>query len=554
MGQLHTPNITIFFNDVSDGIFRAQALAKTCEHDITRLEQFFRVPFQRNGLNGGGTRIYIISPPTGGASNVGWGGLLGTSDMDINGDYAPSKPNIQTPIIREELVRMLFVAELAEIFMDIVPGWWDRGASHGEALSIILATELHPQGYYGGIGDAPRVNAWLKSNPRQDWVSSNEDTDNNNLSYGCGVLFINYLRHQLGFDLGDIIALRPDVTNFLGGYTLAERYADLTGNSSAQAFPEFMAFLERHLPQSRAAETWVGRDDIFPLRDAPQRSVFMSTETKQIKANRIEPSKSVTIKPGILCGEGEYRYWDVQEDNLITSHASCSGFANAGYRWTLNGTDLPASAVWATTTIPVDITIPKPNKTAQELPGSSVVIAYRMETEWNRSRLLIQNANYFGTYHLKIRVAATEAFLNDGDRSTERSIGLPTIHFEYDRRWYDDQRRCNGELVGFNAELLKMTEKMRLHFLAPDPQPELGIGAILEAATLVNERIAAVAAEMGVTESEFRQELNRGSRMSEEVAAAQRQGLRVQSAEKNIRPYRQLITTKPGNEGGSTAG
>jgi hypothetical protein len=555
MGSLNTRNFTIFYNDVPDGIFRAQALAQTCEYDLTRLEQFFRIPYQPDGLNRGGTRIYIISPPTGGASNKGWAGLLGSSQMDINGDFAPAAQTLQTPIIRSELVRMLFVAEMAEIFMDIAPGGWDRGGSHGEALSIILATELHPQGYYGGISNAPRVNPWLRASPRPDWVSSNEDTDTDMLSYGCGILFINYLRHQLGFDLSDIIALRPNFADIGGGYTLSERCAALTGKSASQAFPDFMALLERHLPQSRSAETTVSRDDIFPLRDAPQRSVFMSTETVQVGSRRIEPSRNyVTIKPGILCGEGEYRYWEVEDDSEVIAYASCSGYGNAGFRWTVNGTELMPSTSWAVSSIPVDITVPQPNKTTQEQPGSIASCNYRMESSWNRSSLHILNIDHNGTYQLDIRVTATEAFLGDGDTSTDRSTELPTKHFEYESNLYDDERRCNGQFEDFSTELLKLTERMRLILVAPDPQPELRIGEILEAAGRVNDRIASVAAEMGVTEQAFRQTLSRGSRMAAEVEAAQRRAFRVESAQTDDRPNRPINSnsSKTENQGGAT--
>jgi hypothetical protein len=91
MGQLHTRNCTIFFADVEDGQFRANALTQTCESDIQRLASLFRIPFDVDGLNRGGVRVYIISPPSGGASNPGFGGILSPSDMDINDDYAPAK-------------------------------------------------------------------------------------------------------------------------------------------------------------------------------------------------------------------------------------------------------------------------------------------------------------------------------------------------------------------------------------------------------------------------------------------------------------------------------
>ena len=149
MGQLNTRNCTIHFIDNEDGTFRAEAIAQTCESDIQRLATLFRIPFDVDGLNRGGVRVYIISPPGGGASNTGWGGIYGPSDIDINGDYAPAKVDAQTPIVRAEFARLLFVAELAEIMMDVTTSRWNSSASDGEGLSVALATELRPMGYYG---------------------------------------------------------------------------------------------------------------------------------------------------------------------------------------------------------------------------------------------------------------------------------------------------------------------------------------------------------------------------------------------------------------------
>jgi hypothetical protein len=355
MGQLHTRNCTIFFADVEDGQFRANALAQTCESDIGRLASLFRIPFDVDGLNRGGVGVYIISPPSGGASNPGYGGILSPSDMDINDDYAPAKRDAQTPIVRGEFVRFLFVAELSEIMMDITSSGWNRGSSEGEALSIILGTELRPMGYYGAAGGAPRVNAWLQSS-RPDWISKTEPTDKNAISYGCGILFINYLRHQLGFDLASIMATRPPFDFRAGGSTLAGRYAALTGNPAAQAYPEFMAFLEQHLPSATAEQQWVGRDDIFPLQTPQRRSAFMSAGTTQITSRRSEPPSHVTLKPGILCGEREYQYWRVEEVSQITASASCSGFASAGYEWSINGKKLaPTSGSQLTVQVQTDV-------------------------------------------------------------------------------------------------------------------------------------------------------------------------------------------------------
>jgi hypothetical protein len=527
MGQLHTRNCTIFFADVEDGQFRANALAQTCESDIQRLASLFRIPFDVDGLNRG-VRVYIISPPGEGASNPGFGGVLSPSDMDINGDYAPAKPDAQAPIVRGEFVRFLFVAELSEIMMDITSSGWNRGSSEGEALSIILGTELRPMGYYGAAGGAPRVNAWLQSS-RPDWISKTEPTDKNAISYGCGILFINYLRHQLGFDLASIMATRPPFDFRAGGSTLAGRYAALTGNPAAQAYPEFMAFLEQHLPSATAEQQWVGRDDIFPLQTPQRRSAFMSAGTTQITSRRSEPPSHVTLKPGILCGEREYQYWRVEEVSQITASASCSGFASAGYEWSINGKKLaPTSGSQLTVQVQTDVSVPQPDRTVTDQLGATVQVDYLIQTSWNRSTLLIRNDGNDGIEHLKLHVSATEKFVNDASVSVDGEADLPTLHYEYARNFYDDQRLCNGDLVQMSADLAKLSHEMELALVAPDPQPDLRIAAVLAAARVINARIDAATDNMGSTGQVFLQELGRGSRIAEEATAARNRAFQAQ--------------------------
>ncbi|GAC1312799.1 MAG: hypothetical protein NVS2B3_15140 [Vulcanimicrobiaceae bacterium] len=530
MGTLTTRNCSIHFIDNEDGTFRAGAIAQTCESDIERLGKLFRIVFDVDGLNHGGIRVYIISPPGGGASNPGWGGPLSPSDMDINGDYAPARVNAQTPIVRAEFARFLFVAELAEIMMGVVAGnRWNAGSSEGEALSILLATELHPMGYYGGaVGDAPRVNTWLQSS-RPDWLSRTEPTDKNKLSYGCGILFLNYLRHQLGFDLASIIATRPPFDLATLGGKLADRYAELTGKAATQAYPEFTALLERHLPAATAAQQSVGRDDIFPLQPPENRSVFLSTQNVQISSSRHEPPSRVTLKPGILCGEREYQYWQVDEVTQLTATASCSGFAAAKFEWSIHGIKLaPTTASQLSLEFTTGVSVPQPNRTIVEQPAATVKVDYVIQTAWNRSTLLVRNDGNDGIEHLDLHVSATENFFADSSVGSDGSADLSTLHYEYARNFYDDQQLCNGDLVQMSADLAKLSHQMELLAVAPDPQPDARVASVLDAASAINARIAVAAQNMGETGQVFLQEMARGSHVTAAVVAARSSVLEAQ--------------------------
>ena len=79
---------------------------------------------------------------------------------------------------------------------------WDPGASPGEGLSNLLGARLHPRGYYDA-GQGPGINQWLNGGssapPRFEFVSAPKNTDQDIYSYGCAILFINYLVYQRGF-------------------------------------------------------------------------------------------------------------------------------------------------------------------------------------------------------------------------------------------------------------------------------------------------------------------------------------------------------------------
>ncbi len=211
----------------------ADAVLLTCEKDFTSLQGWF------GGIVPDGMPFVVnITPGTGGASHSS------CAATTLNCD-AFSGTN-------SDLVRMLVVAEADEVFMAKQGTGWDCGASNGEGLSRILATELYPA-QLDGFSSA---SSWLNADPRPDFVSSNDPTDQNYVSIGCTVLFINYLRHQLGFDLAQIVQA--------GGATLEDSYRALTGKSNG--FEPFSSVLQGHFPVG--TQVALGDDNPFPLPPA----------------------------------------------------------------------------------------------------------------------------------------------------------------------------------------------------------------------------------------------------------------------------------------------
>ena len=169
----------------------------------------------------------------------------------------------------DDSVLGIFVAEMIEILMRF-KGPWNPADSGGEGLSRVAAQLLHPQ--YG----TGYVNAWLASDPttdptsavadsefRKDWVSQNFTGgplraagksvrgDDDSYSYGCAMLFIYYLKSQLGFSMPQIVQR--------AGATLADTYQALTGLTNG--FWAFKSLLDQHFPIGVKSPT----DDPFPL-------------------------------------------------------------------------------------------------------------------------------------------------------------------------------------------------------------------------------------------------------------------------------------------------
>jgi hypothetical protein len=147
-----------------------------------------------------------------------------------------------------DLVEMVIMAEVVEVFSAAQKSGWNCGASNGEGLSRVLATDLYPAQLDGFATAA----AWLDSD-RPNFVDHNDPTDQRPIPIGCAVLFLNYLHHQLGYSWTDVVTR--------GRATLGETYRALTNGSTGWA--EFSALLATHFPPGRPSR--VKGDNVFPL-------------------------------------------------------------------------------------------------------------------------------------------------------------------------------------------------------------------------------------------------------------------------------------------------
>ena len=432
-----------------DALARAQAIVESCETDLDQLQLWFKIDFRAGSRHG----IWVhVDSVGGGASNNGY-----TSDQ------SPQIFVLDTaqPAVRAEYARFLFVAELAEILMDFTGYGWNRSSSSGEGLSIVMATELHGSGYYGS-NQGPRVQNWLNANPRPDWVSSTEQTDQDFVSFGCAVLFIYYLRYQLGIDYARIIPA--------GAASLADTYVKLFPGNSGNAFGGFATTVSAHLPVGTAVNP--PRDNIFPLADAGNRSVSIYAVDVTANAAGVPFGKvSIVAKPGPLCAAKEYTYAIQQYGVVSVYRAVAAGFAQASFSWRVGTTVLATHGQTSTASVPVTLTDTVPFG-AESLPRS-LTIQYTIVDGWNTSRLTFNNVDYPGNVVIDVFVDAQETLIpNEAVTTGSSEAGLAIFEYVFDPPWDQDVRRCNlRPILQISKDIAEMSDQLTILKNTPDPSP-----------------------------------------------------------------------------------
>jgi hypothetical protein len=211
-----------------DGAQDAQGVLADCENDYATVSGYF------GGIDAGPFRVVLFANP-GGAYHLG----CDATDLFCDAKTAPANPDYS---------EFLNVAEFVEVFEAVQNGGWDCGASNGEGLSRVLATDAYPAQLDGFATAA----AWLDS-PRQNFVDNTLNSDTDPAANGCSVLFLNWLRFQLNYPWMQIVeAAAP---------TLGETYAQLTGNNDG--FQQFETLISQHFPKGQPSG--LKTDNPFPI-------------------------------------------------------------------------------------------------------------------------------------------------------------------------------------------------------------------------------------------------------------------------------------------------
>jgi len=235
-----TEHFVVYYDPslASDGKSCADGILSTCENDYAQTSVWF------GGIDSPTLPVNVIIAALD-PSGQGGGGAFhyGCSAVDLYCDLE------HVPSLNIDYTRMLLVAELVEVFEAAQNIGWDCGASNGEGLSRVLATALYPAELNGYTTAA----AWLDTPDRPDWVTQTNPTDQDPVSNGCAVLFLNYLNTQLGYGWDQIVQA--------GAPTLAETYTNLTGNPDG--WTPFREQLDTNFPLG--IPSGVTTDNPYPL-------------------------------------------------------------------------------------------------------------------------------------------------------------------------------------------------------------------------------------------------------------------------------------------------
>ena len=204
-----TEHFIIYSDGSAGGAEAAAAISDTCEADFAHIRSWF------GGIAPAEMPVEVhVDPDAIGAYH------LSCRDPDI---HVTADPHRAPGFVAALLVEVLAANEQAG---------WDCGRANGEALSRALAFTLHPE---FAVDFTESAHSWWQAG-HPDRVNDKGAADTDELACACGVLFLLYLRHQLGIEWTRIIAA--------GSSDLGETYRSLTGFGGSLGFADFVERLD----------------------------------------------------------------------------------------------------------------------------------------------------------------------------------------------------------------------------------------------------------------------------------------------------------------------
>ena len=488
MSAQRVGNTKHFFYEYDDALgvpaqTLALALMATCEFDLFRLAQY--LPFQLGG--GGDTfalRPVIVrvqdaplpsdpnktkGPPRNGADNFGDPTKSTQSDLIRINPLDPTG-NLLTP----DEMRLRFCAEMAEQLM-YAYNWHPRDGQ-GEALSRWLAYLCYPADAFIDVND------WLLQDPRPDWVNNLKPSDTDDISYGCGLIFLNYIVSQLQLSMRDFL--------LAGGNTMADRYHNLT-KAADDPFVTMNNLLLKHYGKVVQLAT----NDPFPLYDAKDRKVLFSY-TKSATSHLGAPGEA-HVAPFFNCPAKDYSYNQVIRTVTRSVTASTVGFGVPDFVWKIQGLKQLASSSTGKVTVPMAIPDPNHPTVPKQTTGDMTFSYTRNESgalNSKTSTLTVTNTDFNGDYTVDISCDVTEQQEGDLNPVTaDQGLDFDALGIQYEPRYYSDQAACEKAFENAISHLPRLQQQIQIIKTLPDPPSERTLGRVLEAALAIRGLVAEVA-------------------------------------------------------------
>jgi hypothetical protein len=455
-----TANFTVEYQDnFPNAKQRGQKLIETCESEFSLLRSWF----QNTTGFGPANRVTLQVEKASLAVNYGYH-ADGTTKIVMN-----PFDDQGTSSLADDAVQGLFIAEIIEVLMacrDVQTGntTWHEAKSDGEGLSRMAVGLLHPASYYSLLG-GPYVNGWLQSNTRNDWISQNENTDKDSDSFGCSILFLYYLRYQLGHSMTDIITK--------AGATLEQTYHALTGASGGYA--KFTQFLGPFFPigQTPALKT----DNPFPLQQGQQRTVQLNFAQESNGADSVQSTGIAHVSPFLLCPFKDYHYQLFNTPVRLRCTASAAGFAQPVYEWNVNGLDVSAGTITPLGTVFTDDpNQPNAQNSANEIIKVNCTDAGDTSTYQTISHEFdITSVDHLGHEQLAIQVSVHEKFASNDKVTTIGWAILDTQRLVFEAQYYKDRAACKEAL---DRIMSRIKGELAYNWIPivltlPDPPPDL---------------------------------------------------------------------------------
>lgn len=472
-----TPHFIVRFDDSvgAPALNIAKAVLATCERDLARLA--VAMPYTL-GIGGDPFKLHPVDVQIVNDSTFGAGLNSGfqtgrESWMKINTFAQPGVP------ITDQFSRFVFVAEMAEQLMGFYG--WGPGNSQGEALSIVMAQELYP--------DQPSslVNTWLGwPRPRPDFISKLALNDRDVISFGCGMIFIYFLRYQLGFSYRDICGA--------GGSTLADRYRNLTHAADDPSI-RVGTLLDKHFGTGNIQ---IVHDNPFPLLEGDARKILLGFGKQVGQPRLLRSSGTAHVSPFLGCPVKDYRYWEYGAAATQTCTATTLGLGLPRFNWRVNGMPLFfTSGMDLSVNVPVEK--PDPNHPLQPVRVTETFhfdFQRTLAADGMSETLLLTARRFEGDYQLELEASAAD---NSAEPAVTVVLGI-TMHTAtvvYEQAYYDDQKRCADAFAhaapakvrhGLDTYLRRLKDR-------PDPPPPGSLPGIVEAVDGIRAVVSALAAE-----------------------------------------------------------